>query len=406
MQWNKHLNPGVRKLYDLFIIFAVLTVLAGLWSGRPLLIILFAILLAFLIISKQYDKKIGTKLYYENSKRTIRMFPGETEEIELVFNNKSRVPTINGRLFFELEDTVRGLQYASVEAKDRASYKVPLSLLGRGETVLSLPFKGQKRGIARIQNLNYYFPHLTGFDEVSLKFLPFCQTEFIVYPSPKVIEGIETTFNTTFGTLATSFSPFEDLLSPMGTRDYVQGDPFQRINWKATARKQTLQTKVYEKNWDNTWVFVINITATTRLGHQYMSERLESILSYVTYMCYFAAKKGFAFELYINAIRPSTTPFFHLYEGEGREHLKEALELLARVEKESPLMRISKLLHRVDQQLYKPKTIIMFGEKTDDHIAYASTWQAKGLSVYQVEEVDDVAFMTAIGKEVKTHVSS
>ncbi|SVE49417.1 uncharacterized protein METZ01_LOCUS502271, partial [marine metagenome] len=39
---------------------------------------------------------------------------------------------------------------------------------------------------------------------------------------------------------------FQDPLRIVSTRNYVQGDPLNRINWKATARRGELQSKVLE----------------------------------------------------------------------------------------------------------------------------------------------------------------
>ncbi|KGP71891.1 DUF58 domain-containing protein [Pontibacillus yanchengensis] len=401
MQWTKSLETRVKELYDILIAFAIVLFLSSIIFNRPFIFMIIGALVAFIVISKIYDRHIGKQLSLENKQRTYRLFPGETAEVSVPLTNSSRLPIINGRLQFRVGNGVLGERFLKLEEKTENLYEIPMTLVSKGETKATIPFSAQKRGVTRINHVRYHFPHLINFASISLFFNPLYKTEFIVYPTPLIVHGVKEQFYTSMGSQRTNFSPFEDILSPEGTRDYVHSDPFHRIHWKASAKKQTLQTKVFEKNWEFTYSFVINITSETRLGNTYTSKQLESILSQVTYMCQMATEKGYPYEVFINLSKPGNPPYYYLYEGTGNKQLREALELIARIRADEMTIPIRRMLHRVDQTLYKPKTIVFFGELNSDVVEYGGRWKSNGMRVFHVKEIEGGAtLIEGVGQEV------
>src|SRR5699024_11501215 len=82
-----------------------------------------------------------------------------------------------------------------------------------------------------------------------------------------------------------NFSTFEDIQSPAGTRDYNYNDPFHRINWKATAKTNELQTNVYERVVDMSYIFLVNIGSEDKVNMAQFNQNLEDLISYTAYLC-------------------------------------------------------------------------------------------------------------------------
>ncbi|SDJ76446.1 DUF58 domain-containing protein [Sediminibacillus albus] len=400
MKLEKRIGDQLNYGYELMVILVILIFVFSIIFNRPLLFILVGIIMAYLAISIIYERNIGNKLALENPRQSIRLFPGEISKVTIAFTNPSAFPIVNGRLNFSSGNEIEGMKSEKSSNSKTAGYEIPFSIIRRGRTTVSFPFAAQNRGVTRLSNFKYTFPHLTGFDSIYLNFLGMYRTEFIVYPEPLKVQGVESLFVQSTGSQRALLSPYEDTLNPAGTRDYVSSDPFSRIHWKASARTSTLQTKIYERTLDFSWVLVINLAESSPLGNAYFSGDMEKIISQVTYFCQIAARKGYPYELYINLQRSGKRRFFSLEEGNSTGQLKEALELLARINTGYRLISFSDLLHYVDNRLYKSKSVVFFGEADADSSWFAERWSTNGLPVYQVKETDGSSYMKKWGERI------
>lgn len=123
-----------------------------------------------------------------------------------------------------------------------------------------------------------------------LRYYDFYQTEFIVYPKLLPVNGVNAVFHMMPGDSRLNYSPFEDVQSPLGTRDYSYSDPFHKINWKATVKTQKMQTNIYEKVVDRTFVFIVNLSTENDKNMVSFNKNLENLLSYTAYLSEYATK--------------------------------------------------------------------------------------------------------------------
>jgi uncharacterized protein (DUF58 family) len=400
MLWEKELGTLSKENYYGYLnILAVAAIILSLLLQRPLLLVVAGILYTFLFVSRKYDREIGNDLILLNEKQSIRLFPNGEGKITLTFQNKAFLPINNATLTFEVDDNISIESFkGSVIGEGKVKYEIPLSIVGRGATALSLRVKANQRGITRLRNIQLTFPHMFNFRTISLTYKYMYRTELMVYPKPGLVSGLKEAYFNTLGDQRTNFSPFEDMLNPVGTRDYVRSDPFPRIHWKASVKKQSLQTKVLEKTRDNTWILIINIATKTKMGNMYYSKRMENLLSYATFIAQYATKMGIPFEVYLN-----TTQGLRLFVGQGKEHLKRAMEFLAKVSDQSILIPFPRLLYKVDFQLTKPHTVVLFGELPDGSLDYLEKWKRKGMNVYKVTDFEDGAALelaTKVGDQL------
>jgi uncharacterized protein (DUF58 family) len=68
----------------------------------------------------------------------------------------------------------------------------------------------------------------------------------LVYPKVVPLEGFELASRRPVGEIRLAHRLFEDPTRIAGVREYQQGDPLNRVHWRATARTGTLHSKMYE----------------------------------------------------------------------------------------------------------------------------------------------------------------
>lgn len=403
MIWQKDFGSDNMKSMEYVLVAIVIFSVIGIFFQRSITFLIVGVFVAYYLVNKLYDKNIGENLVLDNPQTSIRLFPGDETELEFEFQNRSIFPMVNGNFQFQTGPSIRALKHVESTSKYWNQFKLPLSIMGKRKTIIKLPLIAEQRGTSRIRNINYSFPHLFNFDVVNLKYSPYFYTEFVVFPKLVPVKGIEDVFYMVHGSQRTKFSPFEDIQSPLGTRDYHYSDPFHRINWKASAKTQVMQTNIYEKNIDMSFVFIVNIGLERNTKMTHFNKNLEQLLSYTAYLCQYATQKDMPFQLYINARKPGKTPYIHLPEGEGKTQYLHALEMLARIHRQSMVVPFNQMLHRIGQQLYKPTTIIFVGEVPADAGEIMKRWKSQQKAVFQIAANGDEAVVKPLIKDAINH---
>ena len=195
----------------------MLTVIAGITS-RPILFVLGGLLAFYLLVNVIYERAL-TKLILHNKKQTLRLFPEDKETLIFHFHNPSFFPFLNGTLRFNMGEAITINKDFKMNREHQ--FELPLALISKGKTRLHIPVRALKRGTAKIYNISYSFPHLFKFHPITLAYLPFSQTEVIVYPYPLHISGVKQYAQVAAGTQRSKLSPFIDQQERIGTRDTI-----------------------------------------------------------------------------------------------------------------------------------------------------------------------------------------
>lgn len=114
-----------------------------------------------------------------------------------------------------------------------------VSLAAGGEYELVYTIRGSRRGYYRVGPLSLALGDVLGLQRVRLSVRPFAIT---VYPPVLPLSEIGLPATLSYGPLR----PFgvrqrmEDPARPAGVREYMAGDALRRVDWKASARQNTL----------------------------------------------------------------------------------------------------------------------------------------------------------------------
>lgn len=403
MSWRKERGHEKREAIDNVFLGMLIFFGIGLFFQQPLAFMVVGILGAHYILNRIYDQNLENSLDLLNPKHTVRLFPEEQAVLKLEVENRSFFPLANGELKFQLADTVRVEPPFEATNNEATGYSLPLSFIGKKKTTIEMPLKAEKRGTARMYNIKYHFPHLFNFDWVVMRHDISSRTELVVFPAPLPVKGMDSFMQMNAGPQRSNLSPFEDVQSPLGTREYNYSDPFYRINWKATAKTQRLQTNVYEKAVDISYLLIVNLSSESSANRWGVNPELETILSHTAFLSQSLTEKGYPFEIFINLRKHGKNPYVQVPEGVGKMHYVNALETLARINPLSSTMPFDQMLAYIGKQSAKPSTVIIIGEVPQDAVRIMDSWKNNRNKVFQVVDTEEGAVIGAIGKGGVTH---
>ncbi len=149
----------------------------------------------------------------------------------------------------------------------------------------------------------------------------------LVYPKIVPLTALGLPAHRPLGDLQERRRVVEDPLRVLGAREYASGDSFRHIHWKATARRQQLQTKVFEPSSALPLAIFLNINTYELLYEGLDHELQEFAVTAAASLARWAWENGHPVGLYVNStaqpgaqrirIRPDRRPDQLLYILEG-----------------------------------------------------------------------------------------
>ncbi|QFT88987.1 hypothetical protein FIU87_10045 [Bacillus sp. THAF10] len=317
-KWNQQVDNLSYHVYFRACAFVIIAI--GFFTGHTILFLLGSAYLMYFLVSYFYMEKVGEKLQLSIVTEKIKVFPGETGVVKINIQQHSWLPIFNGKIHLVVDNNI---QFENGDIRTRVcQLNLPFSLMGRSELEIEVPFVARTRGIARFHQIEVQIANFLDGGKVYLKKSDVTKFEALVYSEQQVVHGLEKIFPRNQGSYPSRSSIFEDHTNIVGTRDYVNGDSFNKIHWKASARMNQLQTKLHEKTLQFSWLIVFDVR----------SANLEKRIKGVTFLLNHAAKHHIPFSFLINIKKKGTPSYFELPYGSGKQHLQTALTILARLQ--------------------------------------------------------------------------
>lgn len=152
---------------------------------------------------------------------------------------------------------------------------------------------------------------------------------FIVYPRVYELPELGLPAERPFGERKGRQRIFEDPGRFAGVRDYQPGDSMRRIDWKASARRQSLQSRVYEPSATMHLLLAVNVDTMTASWQGFQPELLERVLSAAASVGRHAFEAGYAIGLVANGSYPDSDRPMRVPVGRNSDQLGRVLEALA-----------------------------------------------------------------------------
>jgi uncharacterized protein (DUF58 family) len=267
---------------------------------------------------------LGTNLWSRLSLSGIRcsatvdknkLFPGESLTLHVNAENARFLP-----VWLQMSMQVEG-------ALDPSSGKVGFTndcwLLWYQQTRFNWGLVARHRGVYRVGSAHMKVGDIFGFFPKEKRTVG--ETHVIVYPKLVPLKPLSLPSRDFFG-VPGGKSPVQDPIYILGTRDYQHGRPARHIHWKASARHNRLQEKIFEPSEQKKVVLAVEVS---QFGKANASESFERTLEVVGSLAVQSYERGYALGLVTNGVvegGPST-----LSIGRSAQKLSSILEILARL---------------------------------------------------------------------------
>jgi uncharacterized protein (DUF58 family) len=151
---------------------------------------------------------------------------------------------------------------------------------------------------------------------------------------------------------------FEDPTRALGIRDYTPQDARKHIHWKATARRQRLQVKVYEPTSTPHLAIFLNLITLKPplLGSN--PDLFEQAITAAASIAHHALERRYSVGLWANGCLPGSDQYISLGPGRHPRQLTRILEALAMVTP-FPLLPFEELLGRESSNLPWGTTLVI-----------------------------------------------
>lgn len=262
-QKNINDNRVSLKLY----LLGAIALLISIPAHIPLLLVCSSIFLCALLITDIWATYCLREVRYQRHLSETRVIFGEEVTLSVSIENAKLLPLP----VLQVNDSVP----RALPLKGHTFRKTLISNLVTLESLFSLRWYERVTRTYTIQCINrgiYTFGpaklssgDLFGF--ISRELQDESVQHMIVYPLVVPISSFHLPSRRPFGDYRTRRRFMEDPSRVIGVRDYAYGDSLRRVDWKATARIQELQSKIYEST--TTYSLSIFLNSSVQLDNYY-----------------------------------------------------------------------------------------------------------------------------------------
>lgn len=315
-----------RVLY----VVMVIAFLMAVWLRDPLLALL-ALLLGLLAgLTALWDRYALTEVTYVRRLGTPRMFVGEKTELTIEITNAKPLPLawLKAVDEFPVEMTLERGRLGISHKRNRRLLTNLLALRFYERVRKQYQLQAVKRGVLEFGPVELYAGDLFGFrrQERLIEQID----DLVVYP--RVVSMVDLGLPATypFGDAATRRRITDDPLRITGARSYVPGDNPRYIHWKATARRNDLQTKTFEAGATPRTVIFLDVQ-TVRGTPGIVDAYLEYAITAAASVARSVLDRREAVGLYVNTWRRRSAELVRLPASRRPDQWFAVLDALAQV---------------------------------------------------------------------------
>ena len=244
-----------------------------------------------------------------------RLFPGEPVVLHIKADNKKFLP-----VWLQMNMHIEG---AFDPSFGEIRFTRNCGLLWYQQTCFNWQLVARRRGVYRVGSAHIKVGDIFGFFPKEKQTAD--DIEVIVYPRLIPLKPFALPSRDFFG-LPGARSPVQDPIYILGTRDYQHGRPARHIHWKASARHNRLQEKVFEPSQQEKVLLTVESDQFEKAN---ATENFERTLEAVGSLAVQFYQKGYAVGLLTNAAVEGGQAFLSM--GRSPQQLASILEILARL---------------------------------------------------------------------------
>lgn len=276
--------------------------LLGLILRQPLLLLVSLLGLLVLLTADIWAKFCLNQLRFQRTLSEQRVLFGEEITLSVTVENAKLLPLP----WLEIEDalprslSIRGRQLRMSTRTNRYVLESLFSPRWYERVTRRYTLLCNARGVHTFGPTTLRSGDLFGFTE-RVEMLENKQF-LLVYPLVVPLSRFNLPARYPFGDRKAPRRLLEDPSRVIGVRDYVYGDDLRRVHWKATARAQQLQSKIYEPTTTYTLVLFLNVDIRLDAHFGVHPEIQELSICATASVADWALNEGYAVGLYANSI--------------------------------------------------------------------------------------------------------
>jgi uncharacterized protein (DUF58 family) len=310
---------------------AIILIPVALLFDVPALLVISAFLLTVVPLAWWWNRGSLKRVTYERYLSERRTFPGETVELTLRVANEKLLPL--GWLSVEDQWSL------ALPVEDGMLFAAPAGQTGLFRSTFSVRWyerisrrhrvRCTKRGFYPFGPVRLVSGDIWGLFRQS-KILN--QLDWlIVYPQVLPLEALGFPQKEPLGETKATWRIFEDPSRAVGIRDYRPEDGFRHIHWKASARRQELQTKVYEPTTNHHLVLFLNVATFARHWEGTKPLLLEQTVAVAASIASFGVEGRYLVGLMANGSIPHSDQPIKVLPSRRPDQLSRLLEAMAAV---------------------------------------------------------------------------
>jgi len=313
------------------LVLAIFVGVLGVISGQGALLTLGVLLLTVLPTAWLWDRLALRAVTYERLLSEKRAFVGETVRLTLRVTNRKPLPLAWLRADDSFPEALapveRPLSPSSLPTRGTLSHLMSLRWYER--VSLDYHLHCTKRGFYFFGPVVLRSGDIFGIFESSGR-LPHMD-RLIVYPRVLPLPELGFPGKEPLGETTSRHPIFQDPTRTVGIRDYMPEDSFKHVHWKASARQQKLQVKVYEPTIRQQLVIFLNVATFPQIWMGVEPERQEYAISVAASIAYHATRHRYAVGLVANGSVPNSDQSIKVLPSRDPDQLTRILEALAAV---------------------------------------------------------------------------
>jgi uncharacterized protein (DUF58 family) len=322
---------GIPMFNESWIALSIIIGFLGLLLGQPSLLVVASLLLTISGVSWTWNRYALHGVEYERTFSERRVFQGEELELVIQVTNRKLLPLS----WLRVDDQVPA-DLVLLEGKVLPSSQPEIGSLSN---LFAL------RWYERVSRRYRLKPHRRGFyafGPLQLRSGDFFglfeqrhilqQREWlIVYPQVRPLAELGLPTKEPFGESKAWQRIFEDPARTVGVREYQPEDSFRRIHWKASARLQRFQSRVYEPTTSHHLTIFLNVATFPRPWQGIVPDVLEEAIRVAASIANYGVTQKYQVGLLANGSVPGSDQPLKVLPGRDPQQLTHILEALAAV---------------------------------------------------------------------------
>ena len=314
----------------LFEILLLVVVIVGASVGHALVVAVGALTFAVTMTARMWARLSLREVSYSVHPSTTRAFMGDEIELTISLENRKPLPVPWLRISEIVPEGIELLDEDSFRPYLAGSEMSLVVGLGRYERLrLKRRIRALERGHYIVGPATLESGDLFGLHRsVSQTASP--EWSLSVYPRIVQMPGFRLPSARPGGDVLTRRRLVEDVSRPAGLREYIPGDSIRSIDWKATARLNELQVRIYDPSMSHSVVVMLEIATSHSPWEGYRGDVLEAAVTGAASVALRATDLGYNVGLITNASMSSEGHSF-VRPGRSPSHMPAILDALARV---------------------------------------------------------------------------